>query len=158
VRPSSDVNRLRVVHRDDPAQAEVEAEPPQDAQASSQPVDLLVAFERRRTGAAGVFALGVEAAGQVVDRPFEALRHRREVLLVLRDQLRVGLGGEVVGKIERAARQRGHSISSSQEQGGRVGDSAARQGSCRKPPGALYVGSGEGLGPRFSHAPGAIGA
>ena len=62
--------------------------------------------------AAGRLALGVEAAGQVGDRLLEALRDGREVLLVAGDQRRVGLGGEVVGKVKRAGSQGVHVISS----------------------------------------------
>ena len=67
---------------------------------------------RLLAGAAGRPALGVEAVGQVGDRLLEALRDGREVLLVGGDQRRVGLGGEVVGKVERAGGQGVHVISS----------------------------------------------
>ena len=107
--------------------------------------------------AAGRLALGVEAVGQVGDRLLEALRDGREVLLVAGDQRRVGLGGEVVGKVERAGRQGIHVISSAIARSpvdvparptsttplrdshwhkvlASAGDSAARPGSCRKTP------------------------
>ena len=71
-----------------------------------------VPVHRLLADAAGRLALGVEAVGQVGDRLLEALRDGREVLLVAGDQRRVGLGGEAVGKVERAGRQRVHVISS----------------------------------------------
>jgi hypothetical protein len=75
-------------------------------------VDLQVPVQSRLARAAGRLALGIEAVGQVGDRLLEALRDDREVLLVGGDQRRVGLGGEVVGKVERAGGQGFHGISS----------------------------------------------
>ena len=90
---------------DDAAQAEVEGEAAQRAQASGQAVDLVVAVHGLLAGAAGVLALGVEPVGQVGDRLLEALGDPGEVLLVGGDQRRVGLGGEVVGQVERLVGQ-----------------------------------------------------
>ena len=89
-------------------EAQVQAEAAQRAQPGGQPVDLQVPVHRLLARAAGRPALGVEAVGQVGDRLLEALRDGREVLLVAGDQRRVGLGGEVVGKVERTGGQRGH--------------------------------------------------
>jgi hypothetical protein len=75
-------------------------------------VDLQIPVHRRLADAAGRLACGIEAVGQVDDRLLEALRDGREVLLVAGDQGRVGLGGEVVGKVERAGDQKVHVISS----------------------------------------------
>ena len=108
----SDVHGLGIVPADDASQAQVQTEATQDAQPSGQPVDLHVPVHRLLAYAAGRFALGIEAAGQVGDRLLKALRDGREVQLVAGDQRRVGLGGEVAGKVERAGRQGIHVISS----------------------------------------------
>ena len=97
----ADVHRLLVVRADHVAEAQVQAEATQGAQAGGQPVDLQVPVHRLLAGAAGRPAFGVESLGEVGDRPLEALRDGREVLLVAGDQPRVGLGGEAVGKVER---------------------------------------------------------
>ena len=99
------VGSARQALGDDAAQAEVEGEAAQRAQASGQAVDLVVAVHGLLAGAAGVLALGVEAVGQVGDRLLEALGDPGEVLLVGGDQGRVGLGGEVVGQVERLVGQ-----------------------------------------------------
>ena len=104
----ADVRRLDDVDRalgDDAAQAEVEGEAAQRAQACGQAVHLVVAVHGLLAGAAGVLALGVEPVGQVGDRLLEALGDPGEVLLVGGDQGRVGLGGEVVGQVERLVGQ-----------------------------------------------------
>jgi hypothetical protein len=75
-------------------------------------VDLHIPVHRLLANAAGRFALGIDAAGQVGDRLLEALRDGREVLLVAGDQRRVGLGGEVAGEIKRAGCKGVHVISS----------------------------------------------
>ena len=103
-----DVHRLGTVGADHPAQAQVQAETPQQPQPGAQPVDLLVALQALRARLGRRPALGVEPVGQVRDRLLEALREGREVLLVPGDQRRVGLGGEVVGKVERRGGQWGH--------------------------------------------------
>ncbi|GAA2147368.1 hypothetical protein GCM10009826_00120 [Humibacillus xanthopallidus] len=64
--------------------------------------------------------------------------------LVIGDQRRVSLGGEVVGECEGVGGQGAHVISSDRGFLASAGDSASAQGSCRKPPTALYVGSGGG--------------
>ena len=87
------------------SEAQVQTEATQRAQASGQPVDLHVPVHRLLANAAGRLALGIEAVGQVGDRVLEALRDGREVLLVAGDQRRVGLGGEVFGKVKRAGNQ-----------------------------------------------------
>ena len=154
----SDVDGLGVVCADDAAEAQVQAEAAQGPQASGQPVDLQVPVHRLLARAARRLACGIEAVGQVGDRLLEALRDGREVLLVGGDQRRVGLGGEVVGQVEHAGRQGVHVISSDRAAMlGRLpgatlgqmptsshldswpsgGDSAARPGPCRKPPGPL---------------------
>ncbi len=94
------------------SEAQVQTEATQCAQASGQPVDLHVTVHRLPAYAAGRLALGIEAVGQVGDRLLEALRDDREVLLVAGDQRRVGLGGEVVGKIKGAGSQGVHVIGS----------------------------------------------
>jgi hypothetical protein len=68
-------------------------------------VDLDVPVHCRLAFAAGRLELGIEAVGQVGDRLLEALRDGREVLLVAGDQGRVGLGGEMVAKVECAGSQ-----------------------------------------------------
>jgi len=108
----SDVHGLGGVCADDASEAQIQTEATQGAQASGQPVDLHVPVHRLLAYAAGRHALGIEAVGQVGDRLLEALRDGREVLLVASDQRRVGLGGEVVGKVKRAGSQRVHVISS----------------------------------------------
>ena len=128
----SDVHGLGVVRADHVAQAQVQAEAAQGAQASGQPVDLHVPVHRLLADAAGRLARGVEAVGQVGDRLLEALRDGREVLLVAGDQRRVGLGGEVVGKVERAGGQGVHVI------------------------GELPMSAGSGLGRRFCGTTGAL--
>jgi hypothetical protein len=75
-------------------------------------VDLHVPVHRRLADTAGRPALGIEAVGQVGDRLLQALRDGHEVLLVVGDQRRVGLGGETVGKVERTGSQEIHVISS----------------------------------------------
>jgi hypothetical protein len=99
----ADVHRLghMVGRTDHVAEAQVQAEATQGAQAGGQPVDLQVPVHRLLAGAAGRPAFGVESLGQVGDRLLEALRDRREVLLVAGDQPRVGLGGKAVGEVER---------------------------------------------------------
>ena len=91
-----------MVFADHAPEAQVQAETTQRAQASSQPVDLHVPVQRLLADAAGRLALRVEAARQVGDRLLEALCDGREVLLVVADQPRVGLGGEPVWKVKRA--------------------------------------------------------
>jgi hypothetical protein len=66
-------------------------------------VHLLVAVQGLLADAAGGPPRDGEAVREVGDRPLEALADRREVLLVAGDQGRVGLAGEALGKIERAA-------------------------------------------------------
>jgi hypothetical protein len=115
-------------------------------------VDLHVAVQRLLAYAAGCLALGIKAVGQVGDRLFEALRDGREMLLIARDQRRVGLGGQAVGKVKRAGNQGIDVISSdltsratsARSKGPQMaccrasaGDSTARPGSCRKSPGRL---------------------
>ncbi len=95
------------------------------AQASGQPVDLHVPVHRLLAYAAGRHALGIEAVGQVGDRLLEALRDGREVLLVASDQRRVGLGGEVVGKVKRAGSEGVHGISSDLRSLATIGRSTA---------------------------------
>ena len=96
-----DVHRIGAVGAHDAAQAEVQAEAAQGAQASGQPVDLQVPVQRLLPDATGGPALGVEPLGDLGDRLLQALGEVREVLLVGRDERRGGLGGELVGKVER---------------------------------------------------------
>jgi hypothetical protein len=67
-------------------------------------MDLHIPVHGRLPPAARRLALGLEAVGQVGDRLLEALCYGREVLLVGGDQRRVGLGGQVVGKVKRAVK------------------------------------------------------
>src|SRR5215468_4556877 len=97
---------------DDAPEAQVQTEAAKDAQAGGQPVDLHVPVQRLLAQGGGRLAFGIEAAGQVGDRPLEALRDGREVLLVAGDQRRVGLGGEPVRKVKRAGGHGIHGISS----------------------------------------------
>jgi hypothetical protein len=108
----SDVHGIGVVRADDAPEAQVQAEAPQQAQASAQPVDLHIPVHRRLAYAAGRPALGIEAVGQVGDRLLEALRDGREVPLIAGDQRRVRLGGEAVRKVKRTGSQGVHGISS----------------------------------------------
>lgn len=146
---ASDVQGLGVVGTDHVSKTQVQAEAVQGAQPARQPVDLLVAVHRLPAEAAGVAALGVETGGEFGDRLLEALRDRREVLLVAGDQLRVGFGGQPVGKVERAGGRGGHVVDmhfvdhSFPQVRASACDSAGRRGPCRKPPGALYVESGK---------------
>src|SRR5690606_41429105 len=94
---TSDVHRIGAVRGDDPAEAQVQSEAPQCAQAGGESVDLLVAVQCRLPSAAGGTAGRVEAVGEVGDRPLQARGDRREVPFVGGGQRRVGLGGEVVG-------------------------------------------------------------
>ncbi len=105
---TSDVDGLGVVRADDASETQVQSEATQGAQATGQPVDLHVPVHRLPADAAGRLELGVEAFGQFGDRLLEALSDGREVLFVAGDQRRVGLGGEVVGKVERAGGQGVH--------------------------------------------------
>ena len=100
--PSDVHGPLGVVRVDHVPEAEVEAEAAQGAQTGGDAVDLGVPVHRVPAGAAGCFALRVETVGQFGDRLPQALRDGGEVPLVAGDQLRVGLGGETVGKVERA--------------------------------------------------------
>ena len=108
----SHIHRLGIVRADDASEAQVQTEAAQDAQAGCQPVDLHVPVHRLLAYAAGRLALGIEAAGQGGDRLLEALRDGHELLLVVGDQRRGGLGGEAVGKVKRAGSQGVHGISS----------------------------------------------
>ena len=109
---SSDVHGLGAVCADHVSEAQVQAEATQGAKASGQPVDLHVPVHRLLAYAAGRLAFGIDAVGQVGDRLLQALRDGHEVLLVVGDQRRVGLGSEAVGKVERAGSQEIHVISS----------------------------------------------
>ena len=91
---------------------------------------LQISLQCLLAGAAGCTASGVEPTGQVGDRLLEALRDGREVLLVPADQCRVGLGGEVVGKVEGTAQHTGHTISSSPWHVATDRDCAVRPGFC----------------------------
>jgi hypothetical protein len=75
-------------------------------------VDLHVSVHRLLAYATGRLALRIDAVGQVGNRPVEALRNGREVLLVAGDQRRVDLGNEPVGKVKRTGRQRILDVSS----------------------------------------------
>ncbi|GAA1405545.1 hypothetical protein GCM10009639_52620 [Kitasatospora putterlickiae] len=109
------------VGRDDAAQAQVQAETAQRAQAAGQAVDLKVPVHRGPSGTAGRPPRDVETVGDLGDRPLQALRDGGEVPLVLGDQRRVGLGGEAVGEVERAGGEGGHGSGSGpgSRQGGR---------------------------------------
>ena len=84
------------------AEAQVEAVALQGAQPGGQPVHLEVAVEGGLTGAGGDSPRGVEPAGQVGDGALETAGDGCEVALVVGDEGRVGLGGEVGGQVEGA--------------------------------------------------------
>jgi hypothetical protein len=96
----SDVDGLGAVCVDNASKTQVQTEPTKSAEPSGQPVDLQIPVERLLADAAGRQPLGFEAVGQVGDRLLEALRDGREVMLVDRDQRRVGLEAEAVGKVK----------------------------------------------------------
>ncbi len=100
---ASHVHGFAAVGGDDAPQAQVQAEAAQGAQAGGQAVDLGVPVHGLPADAAGRPALRLQAVGEFTDRLREAFRDGREVPLVAVDQGRVGLGGEMVGKVERAA-------------------------------------------------------
>ncbi|GMA22614.1 hypothetical protein GCM10025864_03730 [Luteimicrobium album] len=95
-----DVDGLGVVGADHPAEAQVGAEPAKRAQARGEAVDLLVAVERLLATADPCAPGGVEAVGEVGDGLVEARGDVREVPRVARDELGIGLGGEVMGEGE----------------------------------------------------------
>jgi hypothetical protein len=90
------------------AQAQVQAEAAQRAQAAGEPADGLVPVQRPPSRAAGRPALLIETVGQLGDRLLEAPPDGREMPFVVGDQPWIGLGGEVVWKIKRAGGQRVH--------------------------------------------------
>src|SRR5699024_10527622 len=92
----------------DPAQAHLEAEAFQEAQPSAEPVDLQVSVHRLLTAAARGTALSGEPLSEVGDSGLQVSSDPGEVGLVAGDQCRVGLGGQVVGKVEGAGGQVGH--------------------------------------------------
>ena len=190
-----DVCRLGILRGDDAPEAQVQPEPPEGTQACGQPVDLQVPVQRRLAAVRGCPACLIQAFRKVGDRLLEALGDGGEVPLVARDQGRVRLADEALGKVEGAGGQGTHVIGSSLERAcgamrppvrGRAArsrgtsedwapscpsreaggarqrthtrtpapitgpgrDSAPRRGSCRKPPGGLYVGDRGGNGPR----------
>ena len=96
----------------DVAEAQVEPVTAQGAQAGSEPVDLLVAVQGGLSCAAGCPARGVEAVGQLGGRLRQGLGDRREVRVVAADEGRVGLGRQVVRKVEGAGRLGVHVVSS----------------------------------------------
>ena len=108
---TSDVQGFGVVSTDDASEAQVQTEASQGTQARGQPADLHVPLQRLLAHAAGRPACGIETVGQLGDRLPEALRDGREMLLVAGNQLRIGLGHEVGGEVERAGGQ-GHVIRS----------------------------------------------
>jgi hypothetical protein len=109
---ASDVDRL-ACGGDGPAEAQVQAEAAQGAEAAGQPVDLPVAvgrglaFEAPR--AALLLADGGEAVGHLGDGLLQAGRDGGEVAFVVGDELRVGLRGEALGQLECAVGLRVHS-------------------------------------------------
>ena len=129
-----DVDRIGAVVGYDAAQAEVEAEPAQGAQARGQPMDLQVAVHRLLADATGCLALGSEPIGQVRDRLLEALRDGSEVLLVAVDQRRFGLGGEALGQVEGARGRTAQDLTPHSWTVASVRDCAGRPGPCGKPP------------------------
>jgi hypothetical protein len=146
---STDVHGLGVVRADHVPEAQVQAEATQGPQARGQPVDLRVPVHRLLARPAGRPARGIESFGQGGDRVLEALRDDREVSFVAGDQRRVGLLVQVIRQVERAGgqgvfrrRQVPHLHIAPSLVLVTVGDCAAWQGSCRKPPGGLYVESG----------------
>jgi hypothetical protein len=68
-------------------------------------MDLEVAIHGLLADAAGRLALGIEALGQLGDRLLEAGGNCGEVPIVIGDQGRLGLGGEMVGQVEGAGGQ-----------------------------------------------------
>ncbi len=106
----SDVHRLGAVGADHAAEAHVQAEATQQAQAGGQPVDLQIPIHRPPPRTPWGLALGVEAVRQVRDLLLQALRDGGEVLLVAGDQRRVGLGDQMLGKVERTGGHGDHVI------------------------------------------------
>jgi hypothetical protein len=106
-------------------EADVEAEPAQRPEAGGQPVDLLVALERRLAAAARGAAGGVQAVGRRGDGLLEGGGEGREERLVVGDQARVGLGGAACIEGERAG---GGGVHGTAPVGGRAGGGAVGRG------------------------------
>src|SRR4029450_7887820 len=94
------------------AEAKVQAEAPQNAQLSGQPMSLQVPVHRCPASTPGSLAQGVAAFGQVSDLLLKAFCDSREVLLIAGDQRRVGLGSQALGKGEHSGGDRIHVINS----------------------------------------------
>ena len=110
-----DVCRLGILRGDDAPEAQVQPEPPEGTQACGQPVDLQVPVQRRLAAVRGCPACLIQAFRKVGDRLLEALGDGGEVPLVARDQGRVRLADEALGKVEGAGGQGTHVIGSSLE-------------------------------------------
>src|SRR5699024_6713203 len=106
--------------------------------------DVGVALDRLRAATGGVAAARVQARGEVMDRGFEGVGDRGEVLLVGGDQRRGGLVGEVVGEGENGVAR-----------GGRCGRHRAivrpYPGLAARPPTSYKVKEGSGISRRGSN-------
>jgi hypothetical protein len=93
-------------------EAQVQPESLEGAQPSGEPVDLEVAVERRLADAAGAPARGIQPLREVGDRLLEALGDRCEVLLVRRDERRIGFCGQAIGQVEDTSDEGVHGLRS----------------------------------------------
>ena len=129
---SAHVDRLGAVRADDPARgtgpARTGAAPATERSAGGSPGPSPGLAGRRHRPPVAARRVG-RTGGRWTPR---GCGQGREVVLVAADQGGVVLGGKGGGKVECADGRRRSS----------AGDSAARRGSCRKPPSALYVESG----------------
>jgi hypothetical protein len=105
---SADVERFRIVLVHDVPEAQVQSEAAQSIQPRRELVDLEVAVQRGLPGAAGKLARSIQSGGEAGRRLLEALGDGREVLLVARDEGRVGLRGQVRGQVEHSRGQGFH--------------------------------------------------
>ena len=140
---AADVDRLGAVGADDATEAQVQPEAAQRPQPRGQPVDLQVPVQRLPGPAPPGALRSASSRGGQVGRSTRSSVSARAAKCCSspRDQGGVGLGGK--GGREGRMRwwSRGSRISSCCDRRwwARAGDSAARWGPCRKPPGALYV-------------------
>ncbi len=86
------------------SEAQVQTAPAQDPDSAGEPVDLPVPVGRclavKAPRTTGRLPGGRQLGGQITNRSFETRRDRSEVRLVPRDERRVRLRGEAIGKTE----------------------------------------------------------